>query len=501
MAEQSVARTRQVLATAGGGEPLDRQIKVLAIAVVSGAVMTVLDATAVNVALDTLVRDLHGTLSSAQWVVTGYLLTLALVVPVTGWATDRFGPTRLWTLSLVLFLVGSTLCGVSWSIGSLIVFRLLQGLGGGMIAPLAQTILARAAGPQRMGRVMSILGLVTVLGPVIGPVLGGVLVQDVSWRWIFFINIPIGVLALVGAARVLPQLAGRPSERLDIPGLVLASVGLVTLTFGLSQVSGHGGFGVPDAWGPMATGIVLLAVFVVHSWRRGPTALIDIRLFADRGFSAASVALFLVGMVLFGALLLLPLYYQSVRGQGALGAGLLLIPQGAGVALALPLAGRLTDRFSARVVVAPGIVLMLVGTLAFTQVTAGTSYLLLTVALVIRGLGMGLVMTPVTAAAYVRLPNNALARASSATTVIRQVGGSVGTALLAVILVRNTHAASASATAPERQAQLAHAYGQTFWVACALTAVVLLPTLFLSRAPRSGRPDGIADDQAQHHRR
>lgn len=494
MAEQSVAGIRHVPARAGSREPLDRQMRVLAIVVVSGAVMTVLDAAAVNVALDTVVRDLHGTLSSAQWIVTGYMLALALVVPVTGWATARFGPTRLWMLSLVLFLVGSVLCGVSWSISSLIFFRLVQGLGGGMIAPLAQTILARAAGPERMGRVMSMLGIATVLGPVIGPVLGGVLVQNMSWRWIFFINLPIGMLALAGAARVLPHLAGQLSERLDILGLVLASVGLVALTFGLSRVSGYGGFGLPATYGSMAIGMVLLVVFVLHSLRRGPTALIDIRLFADRGFFAASVALFLVGMSLFGFLLLLPLYYQSVRGQGAYGAGLLLIPQGVGVALALPLAGKLTDRFSARVVVAPGIVLMLVGTLAFTQVTASTSYLLLAMALVIRGLGMGMAMTPVTAAAYVLLPRDALARAISATNAIRQLGGSMGTALLAVMLIRNITHTATKATAPEQQAQLAHAYGQTFWVTCALIAIVLLPTLFLPCAPHPGQFNDTADD-------
>ncbi|MGH7868074.1 MAG: DHA2 family efflux MFS transporter permease subunit [Candidatus Dormibacteraceae bacterium] len=478
MAEQSTAETRQLHDSPRGAQPLDRQLKLLAGVVILGAVMTVLDATAVNVALHTLVIDLHTTLSAAQWVFTGYLLTLALVVPVTAWATDRFGAKRLWMFSLGVFTLGSVLSGLSWSIGALIVFRLLQGLGGGMIAPLAQSILARAAGPRRMGRVMSILGVVTVLGPVLGPLLGGVLVQDTSWRWIFFINIPIGGLALLGAARVLPVLPCRPSKRLDWPGMVLISLGLVGVVYGLSRVGGHSGFAAPEVYGPVIAGVGFLAVFTLYSWRRGRMALIDVRLFSNRGFAAASAALFLIGMALFGVLLLLPLYYQSVRGQGALGAGLLLIPQGIGVAVALPLAGKLTDRFGARVVVIPGLILMLLGTLAYTQVTAHTSYLVLSGALVVRGLGMGLVMTPVTAAAYVRLPAEKLAQASSVTTVIRQIGGSVGTALLAVILADNLlH------TAP------AHAFGRTFWVAFALTSVVLLPALFLVRAPRSRKPD------------
>lgn len=396
MAEQGAAGTRHSRAAVGSSGSLDRQLKLLAGVVILGAVMTVLDATAVNVALDTLVVELHTTLTTTQWVLTGYLLTLA-----PGGADHRMGHRPIRAETVVDVLPECVHCGLG-AVRAVLVHR------------RPQTILARAAGPTRMGRVMSILGAVTVLGPVIGPVLGGVLVQDAGWRWIFFINLPIGALALFGAARVLPHLAGRPSERLDLPGLVLASLGLVGVTYGLAEVGSHGGFAAPQVYGPTAAGIALMAVFAGHSCRRGCSALIDVRLFANRGFAAASAALFFVGMALFGALLLLPLYYQVVRGQGALGAGLLLVPQGVGVAVALPLAGRLTDRFGARVVVIPGIILMLAGTLAYTQVTDHSSYPLLAAALVIRGLGMGLVMTPVTAAAYVLLPAEALARASAA---------------------------------------------------------------------------------------
>ena len=448
---------------------LDRRMVAVTGAVILGAVMTVLDATAVNVAVDRLVSDLRTSLASAQWVLTGYLLMLALVVPLCAWATDRFGATRLWLASLALFLAGSALSGAAWSIGSLIAFRLVQGLGGGMIAPLAQTILARAAGPARMGRVMSMLGVVTVLGPVIGPVVGGVLVQDVGWRWIFFINLPIGALALAAAVRVLPRLSGRRSMRLDSAGLALASLGLAGITYGLGRVS-HAELGDPGVITPVAAGIALMVWFVLHCRRRGHTALIDIRLFADRGFAAAATALLFVGMVVFGALLLLPLYFQSVRGQGPLGAGLLLAPQGVGVAAMLPVAGRLTDRWGAKSVVVPGVVLMLAGTVVYTQVSAHTPHTFLMVALVIRGIGMGLVMTPITAAAFVRLPTTALANASSTTTAIRQVGGSLGTAVLSVLLARGL-----GATDP------AHAYDVAFWAACGLTAVVLVPAFLLAR--------------------
>lgn len=347
-----------------------------------------------------------------------------------------------------------------------------------MIAPLAQTVLARGAGTARMGRAMSLLGVVTVLGPVVGPVLGGLLVQDAGWRWIFFINLPIGAAALAAAARRLPADQPRRGGRLDAAGLALISVGLVGITYGLAQAPRYGGFTSAHVYAPLGAGTILLVGFVLRSLNLGTRALIDLRLFADRSFAAASTGLFLLGMALFGALFLLPLYFQQVRGQGALDAGLLLVPQGIGVACALQVAGKMTDRRGARSVVLPGIVLIVLGTLPYTQVGARTPYLWLVGALVVRGLGMGLVMTPITAAAYVSLPDRAVPGASSATTVIRQIGGSVGTALLAVLL------AGHHAQGPEG---LAHAYRQTFWVALALTAAMLIPALLLPRSSASGR--------------
>ena len=175
----------------------------IATVVVLGSIMAILDTTIVAVALDTLGRDFRVSVSTIQWVTTGYLLALAMVIPVTGWAIDRFGHKRMFMLSLTVFLIGSSLCGLAWSANSLIAFRVLQGLGGGMILPIGQSMLARAAGPQRMGRVMSVIGAPTVLGPILGPVLGGLIVSNFSWRWIFYINVPIGIVTLVLASRFL----------------------------------------------------------------------------------------------------------------------------------------------------------------------------------------------------------------------------------------------------------------------------------------------------------
>jgi MFS family permease len=323
---------------------LDRDLLRLASVVVLGTIMSILDTTIVNVAIETLGRELHSSLSAIQWVSTGYLLALATVIPLTGWAMERFGGKRMWMISVTLFMAGSALCGLSWSVESLIVFRVLQGFGGGMILPIGQAILAQAAGPQRMGRVMSVIGVPTLLGPVLGPVIGGLIVDHFSWRWIFFVNLPVGAVALLMAWRILPAADVRRSRpALDLRGLLLLSPGLAALVYGLSEFGIKGGL---DHWSVLVgivAGAVLLVGFVVHARRIGAGALIDLRLFQDRAFSAASGTVLVFGISLFGAMFVLPLYYQVVRGQSALDAGLLLAPQGLGAATAMPIAGRLTD--------------------------------------------------------------------------------------------------------------------------------------------------------------
>jgi EmrB/QacA subfamily drug resistance transporter len=201
-----------------GSRSIERHIWVLASVVVLGTIMSILDTTIVNVALDTLARDFGSSLSTIQWVTTGYLLALSIVIPLTGWAVCRFGAKRVWMASVFLFLLGSMLCGIAWSVGALIGFRVLQGIGGGMIMPVGQTILARAAGPQQMGRVMSIVGVPMLLGPVLGPVIGGLLVEYTTWRWIFYVNLPVGAVALVLAFRLLPCAEVDRDERRSCTG-------------------------------------------------------------------------------------------------------------------------------------------------------------------------------------------------------------------------------------------------------------------------------------------
>src|SRR3982751_1894501 len=225
-------------------EPLGREVWIVAAVVVVGVIMSILDTTIVNVALETLSRELDAPLNTIQWVSTGYLLALATVIPLTGWMSEKFGSRRVWMTSVALFGLGSALCGLAWSAESLIVFRVLQGFGGGMIMPVGMSLLAQTAGPSRVGRVMSVIGVPMLLGPILGPVIGGLIVDSASWRWVFYVNIPIVVVALVLAARVLHPDAGRADAGpLDWQGLALLSPGLAAIVFGLSESETHGGLG------------------------------------------------------------------------------------------------------------------------------------------------------------------------------------------------------------------------------------------------------------------
>jgi EmrB/QacA subfamily drug resistance transporter len=472
---------------------LTREILTLAAVVVLGAIMTVLDATIVNVALPTLGREFGTSIATIQWVTTAYLLAFASVIPLTGWASQRLGVKQLWLLSLAVFTLGSLLAGLSWSIGALIAFRVVQGLGGGMIMPLGQTILAQAAGPKRMGRVMSIIGVPLLLAPIIGPVIGGALVGAVSWRWIFFVNLPVSALAFLLAIKLLPRVPRRGGQRLDLLGAILLPGGIALFLWGLAELGQRATLTAATPLTALLLGLALVAGFVLHALRTSEP-LLDVRLFRRRGFAAAAATNLTLGVALFGVALLLPLYFQIIRGRSPLETGLLLIPQGLGAAIAISIAGALTDKLGARRVVPAGISLALAGTLAYTQIGVDSAYWYLAGALFLIGAGLGATITPSMAAAFQDLQHAEIPAATSAINVVQRVAASLGTALLAVILQRTiaanlsgfhggiSQAAALARHDPANAAPaIADAFGTTFWVAFALTAAALVPALFLPR--------------------
>jgi EmrB/QacA subfamily drug resistance transporter len=465
---------------------LDPALVRLIVVLLTGAIPALLDTSIVNVAVDTIAHDLDTTVPAIQWVITGYLLSFAMVIPLSGWALARFGGRNVWVFSLALFLAGSIACGAAWDIESLITFRVVQGIGGGMMTPLITTLLVQAAGTSQLGRLMSAISLPIVVVPVFGPVIAGLIVDNISWRWIFYVNVPLCLIGLVLAWHGLPS--GRPpggTVHLDVIGLLLLPPALVALLYGLAQASTDAGFGHPDVIIPLGAGAVLLAAYCVHALRTSATPMVDLRLFRVRSFTGASSLLFLAGLSTYGAMLLLPLYFQQARHDTALVAGLLMVPQGLGSLLPRTMAGKATDKLGPRVVVLAGVVLAAVGTIPFALAGLRTSYWLLAAALVVRGAGLGTATIAVMAGAFRGLSREQVPHASSATRIVQYVGGSFGAAVLVAVILDRQLAVHAAAGA----AGLATAYGYTFWWCTGFTVLALVPALMLSgrvKAPAPG---------------
>ncbi|HEY1854543.1 MAG TPA: DHA2 family efflux MFS transporter permease subunit [Solirubrobacterales bacterium] len=457
--------------------------------VIVGMVMSILDTTIVNVALHTLSEDLETTLTQIQWVVTGYLLALAAVIPLTGWSARRFGAKRVYLVSIALFTLGSAFCALSDSSTELILFRVLQGLGGGMIMPLAQMIMAEVAGPKRMGRVMGVVVMPAMLAPILGPVVGGLILQNLHWSWIFLVNVPIGIVALVLAWRLLPESELGEAGDLDWLGLALMVTSMPLVVYGLSEIGSRGTFTAPTVIWPIVGGLFLTAVFAWHALRV-ERPLLDVRLYSNRIFSAASLTTFGLGAALFGAMILLPLYYQEVRGESVIVTGLLTGPQGLGMLVVAPFTARLTERFGGGRVAFVGVALLSLTTLPFAFLGADTSIIGISLLLVLRGAGIGLSFIPTTTVAFASLRTDQLSDATPQMNVLQRVGGAIGTAVLAVVLQR-------AAAGAHTSAELAGAYGTAFWWALGISVLSLIPVLVLFRAENQRAPGAPAEREAE----
>src|SRR3954465_12425953 len=499
-------------ASGPASDKLDRDVLLVAGVVVLGAIMSILDITVVSVAQPTFQDEFDASPAEAAWTMTAYTLALATVIPLSGWAADRFGTKRLYMLAVLLFAAGSALCALATSIEMLVAFRVLQGLGGGMLMPVGMTIMTRAAGPERVGRVMAVLGIPMLLGPIFGPILGGWLIDAASWHWIFLINLPIGVAALVYAALVLPKDSPTPSESFDFVGMLLLSPGLALFLYGVSSLPEAGTGWDTKVLVTAVLGLVLVATFVLRSLYRSPEhPLIDLHLFRNRSLSVAVIAMSLFAIAFFGASLLFPSYFLQVRGETTLQAGLLLAPQGLGAMLTMPIAGVLTDKIGPGKIVLAGIAVIVVGMAMFTQVAiepsqvhlsangvdiSDPSYLYLLSALFIMGLGMGGTMMPIMTSALQTLTHHETARGSTLLNITQQVAASIGTALFSVLLTNGFNSSAAVGAlrgAVERGAQpnprilplaysdMSEAFSQVFLVATVLVALCLVPAVLLPR--------------------
>lgn len=503
-------------------DQLDARLLRIAGVCVLASVMSILDATVVSVAQRTFIAEFRSTQAIVAWTMTGYTLALATVIPLAGWAADRFGTKRPFMGSVLAFTAGSLLCAMAPNIGSLIGFRVLQGLGGGMLMPLGFAILTHEAGPKRLGRLMAVLGIPMLLGPIGGPILGGWLIDTYGWEWIFRVNLPIGMTAFVLAAVVFPKDRPAPSETFDFIGMLLLSPGLATFLYGVSSIPARGTVADRHVWLPATIGLALISGFVVHALYRADHPLINLRLFSNRMVTLANSAMFLFAVAFFGAGLLLPSYFQQVLHLTPFQSGVHLIPQGIGAMLTMPLAGAVMDRRGSGKVVLAGITLIAAGMGAFAYgVWQQADYRpTLLAGLAIMGMGMGCTMMPLSGSAMQALGPQQIARGSTLISVNQQVAGSVGTALMSVILTNRfnrseTISAASKLAELQRDAarrglpldqsaippqalvpdfssnvlhDLSQAYSGVFVVAVALVASTYVPAAFLPKKPAAPEP-------------
>ncbi|ORB46043.1 DHA2 family efflux MFS transporter permease subunit [Mycobacterium paraseoulense] len=482
-------------------------------------VMAIVDITVVSVAQRTFIDQFASSQAVVAWTMTGYTLALATVIPITGWAADRFGTKRLFIGSVLAFTLGSLLCALAANILQLIVFRVIQGVGGGMLLPLSFMILTREAGPRRLGRLMSILSIPMLLAPIGGPILGGWLIDASSWRWIFLINLPLGVLTIALAGIIFPRDHPARSETFDLVGVLLLSPGLATFLFAVSSIPRCGTVADRHVLIPAGIGLALIAGFVAHAWRRADHPLIDLRLFGNPVLTHANVTMLVFATAFFGAGLLLPSYFQQVLHQTPMQAGLRMIPQGLGAMLTMRLTGPLVDRQGPGKIVLVGIALITAGLGTFTVGVARQAdyFPTLLIGLAIMGLGMGCTMMPLSVASVQALALHQIARGTTLMSVSHQVGGSMGTALMSMILTNQFNRSDSIVAAnklaalqqkaavtgvpvdqsaiPQRALganfgatvvhDLSHAYTAVFVIAVVLVVSTIIPASFLPKKPAS----------------
>lgn len=430
--------------------------------------MSGLDATMVNIALGAIGQTYGVPLGTIQWVSSAYLLALALALPLNGWLVDRIGARRVFLGCFAVFILGSALCGTADSVNELITYRVLQGIAGGLLAPMMQLMMARHAG-RHMARVIGVAAMPVMIGQIAGPSLGGLILSWLEWHWLFWINVPVGIGAIAFAWRVLPVDETITPRRLDLIGLALISPGLALLMESLVSLS-HGDRIAPYT---LALSGLLLAGYARHALRAPVTALIDPRLFRGRVFQAAAGTQFLSNTINFGGQLMMPLFFLNVRELPVSLTGLLLAPMGLGVFFALPIMGRLSERLGARVISGGGALIAALGTLPFAVAGADAPVWLLCVALFIRGFGVGSITLPSAAAAYASVPPESLTSATTAINICQRIGGPAGTTGLAIFLHHML----------VREPIAADAYMDAMWLLAGLAALAVLAASRLPGPP------------------
>jgi len=401
-------------------------------AVSFGLFMIMLDNTVVNVALPSIQRDLHMQLSELEWIVSGYALTFAALMLIGGKLADAYGRRLIFVVGIVVFTVASLVCGLASSGEMLIAARVVQGAGAALMNPATLSIITVTFPPRQRGTAIGIWAGVSALALAIGPLVGGLLTEHASWNWIFFVNVPIGILGVAASFVLIDESRDESHERLDIPGLVTSGVGLFALTYGLIEANNYG-WGSARIVGAFVLAAVSLTAFILLERHRA-APMLDLTLFRNRTYVGANLAMLLVSLAMFGVFFFVSLYMQNILRYSAVETGAAFLPMTVLVIFVAPLAGRASDRWGSRWLMAGGMVLLAAQLAYFSQLSTETTFWQLLPALVLGGVGMSMTMTPASAAAMRAVPVEKAGIGSAVLNACRQVGGSMGIALMGAIM-------------------------------------------------------------------
>jgi EmrB/QacA subfamily drug resistance transporter len=410
------------------------------IVTIFGLFMYVLDSTIVNIAIPRLQADFGAPLYSVQWVATGYSLAGAVATPLTPFLSEQLGLKRLYLLALAIFTLGSALCGLAPNLSVLILFRIVQGVGGAPLLPLAFTLIFAEFPPQERGTATGVLGIPVLLAPALGPTIGGYLVTNIGWPLIFYLNVPVGIVGLLMGFFFLRDSRSGGTSRFDLPGFVFSAIGLAAVLYGLSDVS-LDGWGSTTVLGFLTGGVLSLAIFVVAELltaHDGDEPLLDLRLFANTTFSLGSLTNILVSFCFNGGLFLIPLYLQNLRSQTAFEAGVILLPQALGSMVATVVGGQLVDRIGVKAVVMPGLLLLAYASWSLSSVSLDTPFAQYQLLLILRGFALGLATQPLTVGLLSNIKAKDLSQANSLNSVSRSLAGSVAVTVLSSLVSTQT---------------------------------------------------------------
>jgi len=407
------------------------------VAVILGVFMAVLDSSVVNVAIPKMMAVYATDQNTIEWVITAYTLTVGMFTPISGYLADRFGAKRMYILALVVFVLGSGLCGAAWSASTLIVFRVLQALGGALLMPISMTILFSLSKPQRRGLIMGIWGIAIMFAPAFGPTLSGYIVQNLSFRLIFYINVPIGIINIFMAQAFIPELQAKEAGKFDLPGFTTCVIGFFCLLYGLSDAP-TSGWSSAKIISLFIAAAIFLALFVVLELT-SENPMVDLRLLKSRAFLASNIAVSVMMIAMMGALFLLPVFLQNGLGFSPLQTGLLTMPGALVTAALMPISGALFDKFGARPIAIVGFLVMLLASILLVNLNFNWTYSAIMLVYVIRSAGMGLTMMPLRTAGMNAVPLPLVNRASALQNTLSNVAGSVGVAILGTVMTTHTN--------------------------------------------------------------